>query len=347
MGFHALLQVIFPAQGSNPGLLCILHGQAGSLPLALPGKPPVSFVCSLLPTLLVYLPHLNIQCSPQYGAHHCAQPLSPQAPPTSPMLWPNSAVHTSLAIPQPHPSVPSLKLLLEMLSSSISICQKPVHSHGLLQGFPGDSDGKESVCSAGDPGAIPWVGKISWRREWQPTPEFLPGESHGWKSLASYTVHSLFQATYFLKSLPWNPQLHCLLSPWNLWPWVGASVLALVLLLLMLWALVSLSDLVSYSVSALRMGLTFCMADCVWPMVDLQELLFLNWIRIVLYLAEISAIVTKKGNLVLQKWAFIWKVHYCAMEYFSNQKWYPGDLEVIYGLHPYFAWHTMLFFNCQ
>ena len=155
VGFHALLQVIFPAQGSNPGLLCILHGQAGSLPLALPGKPPVSFVCSLLPTLLVYLPHLNIQCSPQYGAHHCAQPLSPQAPPTSPMLWPNSAVHTSLATPQPHPSVPSLKLLLEMLSSSISICQKPVHSHGLLQGFPGDSDGKESVCSAGDPGAIP------------------------------------------------------------------------------------------------------------------------------------------------------------------------------------------------
>ena len=24
-----------------------------------------------------------------------------------------------------------------------------------------------------------WVGKISWRRKWQPTPVFLPGESHG------------------------------------------------------------------------------------------------------------------------------------------------------------------------
>ena len=23
----------------------------------------------------------------------------------------------------------------------------------------------------------PWIGKISWRREWQPTPVFLPGES--------------------------------------------------------------------------------------------------------------------------------------------------------------------------
>jgi len=24
----------------------------------------------------------------------------------------------------------------------------------------------------------PWVGKIPWRRAWQPTPGFLPGESH-------------------------------------------------------------------------------------------------------------------------------------------------------------------------
>ena len=29
----------------------------------------------------------------------------------------------------------------------------------------------------------PWVGKISWRRKWQPTPVFLPGKPHGWKSL--------------------------------------------------------------------------------------------------------------------------------------------------------------------
>ena len=29
----------------------------------------------------------------------------------------------------------------------------------------------------------PWVGKIPWRRAWQPTPVFLPGESHGQRSL--------------------------------------------------------------------------------------------------------------------------------------------------------------------
>ena len=30
----------------------------------------------------------------------------------------------------------------------------------------------------------PWVGKIPWRRAWQPTPVFLPGKSHGQRSLA-------------------------------------------------------------------------------------------------------------------------------------------------------------------
>ena len=32
-----------------------------------------------------------------------------------------------------------------------------------------------------------WVGKIPWRREWLPTPVFLPGESHGQSSLAGYS----------------------------------------------------------------------------------------------------------------------------------------------------------------
>ena len=33
----------------------------------------------------------------------------------------------------------------------------------------------------------PWVGKIPWRRAWQPTAVFLPGESHGQRSLAGYS----------------------------------------------------------------------------------------------------------------------------------------------------------------
>ena len=33
-----------------------------------------------------------------------------------------------------------------------------------------------------------WVGKIPWRKEWQPTLEFLPGESHGQRSLVGYSL---------------------------------------------------------------------------------------------------------------------------------------------------------------
>ena len=46
--------------------------------------------------------------------------------------------------------------------------------------FPGTSDGKESACQCRRHKKHrfdPWVGKIPWRRKWQPTPVFLPGES--------------------------------------------------------------------------------------------------------------------------------------------------------------------------
>ena len=93
-------------------------------------------------------------------------------------------------------------------------------------GFPRSSAGKESACNAGDPvqfnswvGKTPgegigyplqyswaalvaqtvknlqgrrpgfnsWVGKIPWRRAWQPTLVFLPGEFHGQRSLEGYS----------------------------------------------------------------------------------------------------------------------------------------------------------------
>ena len=88
----------------------------------------------------------------------------------------------------------------------------------IFLGFPGSSADKESACNAGDPSSIPgsgrsagegidyplqycwtflvvqlvknppvmretWVGKIPWRREQLPTPEFWPGEFHELYSL--------------------------------------------------------------------------------------------------------------------------------------------------------------------
>ena len=43
------------------------------------------------------------------------------------------------------------------------------------------------VLECGRPGFDPWVGKIPWRRNWQPTPVLLPGESHGGRSLVNYS----------------------------------------------------------------------------------------------------------------------------------------------------------------
>ena len=62
--------------------------------------------------------------------------------------------------------------------------------NGTKLGFPGGTCGKESTCQCRrcqKLGFNPWVGKIPWRRKWQPTPVFLPGESYGWRSLAGYS----------------------------------------------------------------------------------------------------------------------------------------------------------------
>ena len=51
--------------------------------------------------------------------------------------------------------------------------------------IPRWGSGKESACRCRRHGFNSWVGKIPWRRKWQPTPVFLPGESYGQRSLAS------------------------------------------------------------------------------------------------------------------------------------------------------------------
>ena len=54
-------------------------------------------------------------------------------------------------------------------------------------GFPGSSGGKESACQCRRHGFNPWVRKIPWRREWQPTLVSLPGEAHGGRSLEGHS----------------------------------------------------------------------------------------------------------------------------------------------------------------
>ena len=50
----------------------------------------------------------------------------------------------------------------------------------------------QSVCQqCRRPGFDPWVGKIPWRRKWQPTPVLLPKKSHGQRSLVGYSPWGL------------------------------------------------------------------------------------------------------------------------------------------------------------
>ena len=74
----------------------------------------------------------------------------------------------------------------------------------------------------------PWVGKIPWRREWQPTPVFLPGEVLGQSSLAGFSPKSRTQLstnTFTFKlslknthSHPWAVLLLRQAAGWGLTP---------------------------------------------------------------------------------------------------------------------------------
>ena len=62
-----------------------------------------------------------------------------------------------------------------------------IHTHTHL-GFLCGTSGKEPTCQCRRHKRcrfVPWVGKIPWRRAWKPTPVFLPGESHGQRSLTA------------------------------------------------------------------------------------------------------------------------------------------------------------------
>ena len=66
-----------------------------------------------------------------------------------------------------------------------------IHQHQSTQIHmcPGGISGKETACQCKRRKRHkfdPWVGKISWKRAWQPPPVFLPGESHGQRSLVGY-----------------------------------------------------------------------------------------------------------------------------------------------------------------
>ena len=89
----------------------------------------------------------------------------------------------------------------------------------MFLGFSGDSAGKESACR---PGFDLWVGKIPWRRAWHCTPVFLPGESHGQRSLVGSSPwgHKGSDTTERLSTQPssseWDACFNLVISSWAL-----------------------------------------------------------------------------------------------------------------------------------
>ena len=69
----------------------------------------------------------------------------------------------------------SLQLLLSSNSCPINICASLVAQTVKRQ------------STIGRPVFHPWVGKIPWKRKWQPTPVLLPGKSRGLRSLVGYS----------------------------------------------------------------------------------------------------------------------------------------------------------------
>ena len=63
--------------------------------------------------------------------------------------------------------------------------------------FSGDSDGKESACNTGDPDSVSGLRRSPWRRDWPPTPVFLPGEFHGQGSLVGYSPWGFKEQHYW------------------------------------------------------------------------------------------------------------------------------------------------------
>ena len=86
--------------------------------------------------------------------------------------------------------------LLHFIKFQLSLQKTRCHLQHSF-GAPGGSDNKRVCLQCRRPGFGPCVGKILWRRKWQPTPVFLPGESHGHGITKSQTQLSDFTFTFF------------------------------------------------------------------------------------------------------------------------------------------------------
>ena len=75
-------------------------------------------------------------------------------------------------------------------------------------GFPEGSVIKSPPAKCRRCGFDPWVGKIHWRRKWQPTSVFLPGKSKGQRNLMGYSPWGHKRVRYDLATKQQQENFH-------------------------------------------------------------------------------------------------------------------------------------------
>ena len=166
VGCYTLLQGIFPTLGLNPHLLCVLHWQVGALPLVLPGKPQLinTSIKKYLEFLFNVIQSMSFLCWKAFINSiplELVEGLNPSSLSRSPLPHPPTLtpILDNLLIISQHSWPPSCGSFFQ---KSFYICWSLRHNWAT---------------------SLSLFTFINWRRKWQPTPVFLPGQSQGQGSL--------------------------------------------------------------------------------------------------------------------------------------------------------------------
>ena len=127
---------------------------------------------------------LGIQCPTWAGPSGLwEQPRAPWV-----LLWSRAL---SVSFLEAQPPQPSSEQEGKRGAEGVGMQARPGDGQGgRRQWLPRWLRGKEPAGQCRRPGFHPWVGKVPWRRKWQPTPVVSPEKSHGQRSLAGYSPWS-------------------------------------------------------------------------------------------------------------------------------------------------------------
>ena len=120
------------------------------------------------------------------------QPSHPLSSPSPPAPNPSQHMHSQIDI---HTYLNTHMYILHTLHKNTheyiyilhTRARARTHTHTHTHGLPWWLRRSRVGLQCRRPGFDPWVGKTPWRREWQPTPVFVPGKSHGPRSLVGYS----------------------------------------------------------------------------------------------------------------------------------------------------------------